>query len=133
MDSLSKILCDSCRLARGNRKPVDVANGATYAQKGSKIAPSVKKGFAKIKGNDLKPGDCVSIDQYTSSHKGRLATGYGKTAMNATYGGGTIFVDHASGFIHVEHQVSLSAGDTIRAKRNFERILFHHGVFVKSY
>ena len=58
----------------------------------------------------------MSIDQYVSSHKGRLATGYGKTASHLTYGGGTIFVDHASSFTHVEHQVLLSAGDTIRAK-----------------
>ena len=42
-------------------------------------------------------------------------------------------MDHASGFIHVEHQVSLSAGDTIRSKRNFERLLYNHGVIVKSY
>ena len=40
-----------------------------------------------------------------------------------TYGGGTIFVDHASGFTLVEHQVLLSEGDTISAKRNFERLL----------
>ena len=50
-----------------------------------------------------------------------------------TYGGSTIFVDHASGFTHVEHQVSLSAGDTIWAKRNFERLLFNHGVIVRKY
>jgi len=86
-----------------------------------------------IKGAHLQPGDCISIDQYISSHKGRLFSGYGKTASNLTCGGGTIFVDHASGFIHVEHQVTLSAGDTIRSKRNFERLLYNHGVLVKSY
>ena len=59
-----------------------------------------------IKGNGLKPGDCISIDQYQSSHKGRLATGFGKTATHMTYGGGTIFV---------------------------ERLLYNHGVLVKSY
>ena len=26
-----------------------------------------------IKGGDLHPGDCVSIDQYVYSHKGQLA------------------------------------------------------------
>ena len=50
-----------------------------------------------IKGEHLNPGDCVSIDQYTSSHKGRLESGFGKTASTMAYGGGTIFVDHASG------------------------------------
>ena len=40
---------------------------------------------------------------------------------------------HASGYIHVEHQISLSAADTIRSKRNFERILINHGVLVRWY
>ena len=66
--------------------------------------------------------DCISIDQYVCSHRGRLTIGYGKTLSAQTYGGGTICVDHASGCIHVEHQISLSAADTIRSKRNFERI-----------
>ena len=42
-------------------------------------------------------------------------------------------MDHASGYIHVEHQVSLCASDTIAAKRRFERILYDRGVTVKSY
>ncbi len=45
-------------------------------------------------------------------------TGYGKVSSAQTYGGGTICVDHASGYIHVEHQISLSAADTICSKRN---------------
>ena len=132
VDASSHILCDSCRLARGSKRPVDV-EPRTCQPTTTKLAPTVKTGMKAIKGEHLNPGDCVSIDQYTSSHKGRLSSGYGKTASNLTYGGGTIFVDHASGFIHVEHQVSLSAGDTIRSKRNFERLLFNHGVIVKSY
>ena len=67
------------------------------------------------------------------SHRGRLTTGYGKTPSVQTYGGGTIFVDHASGYIHVEHQISLLATNTIRSKRNFERILMNHGVLVRLY
>ena len=62
-----------------------------------------------------------------------MTTGYGKTQPAQTYGGGTIFVDHASGYIHVEHQISLSGADTIRSKRNFERILMNHGVLVRRY
>ena len=89
--------------------------------------------YKSIKNNDLQPGDCVSIDQYTSKKRGRLAKGYGKTPVNETYAGGTIFVDHASGYIHVEHQVSLHAPDTIIAKRNFERLMYDRGVSVKQY
>jgi len=131
VDSSSNILCDSCLIARGSRRPVDVE--LPDKQMKSKLAPTVKSIMKGIKGNDLKPGDCISIDQYQSSHRGQLATGFGKTASSMTYGGGTIFVDHASGYIHIEHQVSLSAGNTILAKRNFERLLYCHGVLVKSY
>ena len=134
VDVSSDILCDSCRLCRTNRRAVDFEPGSRSCKnEKANLIPTVKRQLNSIKGGDLHPGDCVSIDQYVSSHKGRLATGYGKTASHLTYGGGTIFVDHASGFTHVEHQVSLSAGDTIRAKRNFERILYHHGVIVKKY
>ena len=42
-------------------------------------------------------------------------------------------MDHASGFIHVEHQVSLCASDTIAAKPKFERLLHDQGVSVRSY
>ena len=133
----SDILCDSCRLCRTNRRAVDFEPGSqscgnTKNEKAN-LVPTVKRQLNSIKGGDLHPGDCVSIDQYVSSHKGRLATGYGKTASHLTYGGGTIFVDHASGFTHVEHQVSLSAGDTIQAKSNFERILYNHGLIVRKY
>jgi hypothetical protein len=44
-----------------------------------------------------------------------------------------IFCDAASGLIHVEHQVSLGASDTINAKDNFERMSLQHGVVIDSY
>jgi len=37
--------------------------------------------------------------------------------------GGCIFVAHASGFLHVEHQVEFSAVETVRAKQNYESII----------
>ena len=36
------------------------------------------------------------------------------------YAGGMIFVDHASGFIHVEFVVTLTAAETIAAKHRYE-------------
>ena len=42
-------------------------------------------------------------------------------------------MDHASGFIHVEHQLGFSAGETICAKQNFERMALGHGVIVQNY
>ena len=43
------------------------------------------------------------------------------------------FCDGASGYIHVEHQVTLNASDSIRAKENFERIAIQQGVVVDSH
>ena len=35
--------------------------------------------------------------------------------------------------ISIEHQISLSAADTICSKRNFERLWMNHGVLVQRY
>jgi transposase InsO family protein len=47
--------------------------------------------------------------------------------------GGCIFVDHASGYVHVEHQVNINTHQTLRAKEQFERICRDYGVMVQSY
>ena len=78
VDASSHVLCDSCRLAHGSKRPVDVEplTGVQKIQKHGKTFPTVKRQLKSIKGEDLHPGDCISIDQYVSSNKGRLATGY---------------------------------------------------------
>ena len=53
-----------------------------------------------IKREHLSPGDCVSLDQYESSIRGRLPPQTkGKECTDEQYTGGTLFVDHASGMI----------------------------------
>ena len=47
--------------------------------------------------------------------------------------GGTISVDHASGLIHVEHQPSLTAQETIRSKWLFEQMVLSNGVQAENY
>ena len=126
VDQISDIICDSCCIAKASKRPVDKLES-------SQGVPAKKIAYNSIKSGDLRPGDRVSMDQYSSITRGRLTKGYWKAPMNETYGGGTIFVDHASGFIHVEHQVSLCASDTIAAKRKFERMLHDRGVSVRSY
>jgi len=49
------------------------------------------------------------------------------------YVGGTIFVDHCSSYIHASNQVTLRAGDTVRAKQSFENFATTCGVSIKSY
>ena len=49
------------------------------------------------------------------------------------YQGGTIFVDHASSLIFVNHQVSLNASETLRGKHLFERESLSCGVEIHGY
>ena len=44
-----------------------------------------------------------------------------------------MFVDHATGHIFLRNQVSLTAGETIRAKKAFEQFTAEHGIKVKNY
>ena len=44
-----------------------------------------------------------------------------------------LFVDHASGYIHVEFQTNLNTYETINAKDNFELMCRDHGVIPQTY
>ena len=86
-----------------------------------------------IQRNDLKPGDCISLDQYESSARGCLAHTFGKESAKSRYVGGTIAVDHASGFIFIRNQTTLRAGDTVRSLRDFEKEALQYGVTFKKF
>ena len=86
-----------------------------------------------IKNNALIPGDAVSIDQYTRRVKGRLPNSRGREDPHKMYGGGTLFVDHASGMVQVFHQISLEASDTIRSIETYEAQADAMGVRIKHY
>ena len=49
------------------------------------------------------------------------------------YSGGCLFVDHASGHIHVEFQTHLNTHETLAAKNNFEMMCHDHGVVPQSF
>ena len=86
-----------------------------------------------LKNNDLFPGQRVSMDHFICSAKGRLYDSLGKSKDQVMFQGGCLFVDHASGYIHVEHQVSISASESIEAKLKFERVCYDMGVKVQAY
>ena len=114
-------LCASCQIARAKRRSTDVSTTTVHQE-------------ALLKVSDLQPGDRVSIDQYESSVRGRLATTRGKESFgHKYYAGGTIFCDHASGYVYCSHQVSLRATDTVISKRAFERSAKSCGVKVEKY
>jgi hypothetical protein len=111
---------------------------ASY-QCGNQARESV--GFKQSKqpksGHDLTPqrlpGECVSIDQYFSALPGRLRHTKGKEKNATRYNGGTLFVDHATIYIHHRHQVSLHVGETLNTKHNFEKFAIDNGVRIKRY
>ena len=99
-----------------------------------KTSSIIKDRAGVLKAGDLYPGSKVSVDHFISSVKGRLFSGFNRgQSDDDRYSGGCIFVDHASGFIHVEFQSSLSSHDTLKAKLEFERICRDVGVVVQTY
>lgn len=82
---------------------------------------------------NLLPGMEVSVDHFISSIKGRLFSGYDKGGDDTRFVGGCIFIDHASSYIHVECQTSLSTHETLRAKLAFERHCRDYGIVVQKY
>ena len=115
-------VCQSCAVSRAKqRKPKVIKSKAIESSVGA------------ISRDKYKTGDFVSIDQYVVKTPGRLPTGFGGSDSNM-YHGGTIFRDAASKYIHVQNQVSLGAGETVMAKREFEDWLWEEArLLVKHY
>ena len=86
-----------------------------------------------LRAENLLPGSAVSVDHFISSVKGRLFSGYDKGGDTSRYVGGCIFIDHASSYIHIEFQPSLSTHETLRGKLSFERHCRDVGVVVQKY
>jgi hypothetical protein len=78
------------------------------------------------------PGDCISMDQFVCAQPGRLPHTKGKEKTEDKFHGGTIFVDHSSGFIFVHNQVSLRSGETLVGKQLFETLAHDSGITFKN-
>jgi hypothetical protein len=114
--------CFACQAAKMRWQPT----GATH----NKADPEKKD---ILSANALSPGDLVFVDQYESSIQGRLQHTYGREKQSSLYCRGTIFVHVASETVHVYHQVSLAAADTLLSKAQFEHKAHTHGIDVKKY
>ena len=117
-----KVLCSACQFGKASRRPAGTSK---------QIKDPLKE--MELKKNDLTPGQRVSVDHFQSALPGRLYSSKGGTDRKDMYHGGSIFADHASGYIQVRHQVSLSAEDSIKAKLSYEQDSADAGVFVKAY
>ena len=119
---VNSLRCAACQLGKQRRRGANTQHTNTKDGR-----------FMVTRSNNLRPGDCVSLDQYDSTLTGRLPHTRGKEPKKDQYTGGTLFIDHATGLMHCVHQVSLNTGETIEAKLQFERFAQDHGVTVKSY
>jgi hypothetical protein len=81
----------------------------------------------------MQPGTKVSIEKYISGLPCRVTHTRGKEDNNNQYNGGFIFVDHCSGYIHHNNQVSLRIGETLKGKHNFECFSKQFNVKIKHY
>ena len=114
--------CAACMYGKQTRRPAP-----------GKVTAVVKDREGALKQDDLFPGQKIAVDHFVCSTKGRLFTSRGKTSENEMFSGGCMFVDHASGYLHVEFQTHLNTHETINAKENFELMCRDNGVIPQAY
>ena len=114
--------CAACQYGKQTRKP----DGSTTTTKNPSKLGALKEG-------QLTPGSCIFCDQLKSRVRGRLPHTAGREPDKDKFCGTSVFCDAASGYIHVEHQVTLNAADSIMAKDSFERVAQQYGVSIDSY
>ena len=81
-----------------------------------------------LKDGHLRPGECVSMDQIVCPQRGLTVH-----SSKSTITGGTIFVDHASGYIKFTPQSSATVDATLVGKHTLEREAHALGFKVRSY
>ena len=116
------VKCAACQYAKQRARP---APGIT-----SKVIKDRQGALSK---NQLLPGQEVCVDHFICSTKGRLFTSRGASRDADKYKGGAIFVDQATGYVHVEHQTSMTTHATLRAKESFEAMCRDYGIIPQKY
>ena len=75
----------------------------------------------------------VSADHNISRAPGRLYHTKGKSYPYDIFSGGCVFIDHASGYVSIKHQVAINDTETFKAKLTFDREDQIQGVVIKGY
>ena len=104
-------MCSSCKFGKQSRTP----SGTVHITKDK----DREGGLTKDK---LRPGQLIFMDQLDSSLKGCLFHTAGREHQADRSRGSTVLCDASSGVIHVEHQVTFTANETIKSKIAFERM-----------
>ena len=115
-------MCTACQYAKQRRK---TSPGST-----KRMDLSLQ---GQLKADRLFPGQQVSVDHFHSKPHGRLLNTYGKESTDRKYTGGCVFVDHSSGYVHVELQSHLNTHETLKAKTSFESMCSTYGVVIQEY
>ena len=105
-------LCTACQFAKQRRKTMP-----------GSVKRMIKPEAGALKKDTLFPGQLVSVDHFHCNPLGRLLHTYGKESADKKYGGGCIFVDHATSLVYVELQSSLNSHQTLAAKKSYEQPL----------
>ena len=117
--------CAACQFGKQTARPTKThrSSGAPVSDRPSPV----------LKENKLFPGQTISVDHFVCSTKGIKSSSRGGSDQSNMYTGGCIFVDNATGFVHIEHQVYLNSHETLRAKASFEDMCRDYGVIPVSY
>ena len=113
-------MCQACQYAKQKRRQPETTKHTPINQ-------------GTLDANILKPGQRVSADQYYSSVRGRLPHTKGKESETDQYCGGTIFVDHATDLVYHQHQIGLTAAETVHSKHTFEQFADSFAVKIQEY
>ena len=73
----------------------------------------------ELKKDNLLPGKIVSADHYISRAPGRLYHIKGKSDQSDIFSGGCLFIDDASGYVSIKHQVAINDTENAKAKLTF--------------
>ena len=87
----------------------------------------------ELKKDHLLPGQMVSSYYYISWYPGRIYQTKGKSDHSDMFSGRCVFIDHASGYVRIKHQVDINTTETVEAKTTLERKAQSQGVVIKGY
>ena len=112
--------CAACQFGKQGKTPTPSKHGANDAT-------------GELLKEKLEPGQLIFMDQYQSKLPGRAFTTKGKASSTLQFEGGTLFYDAASSYIYCNHQVGLTAFETLESKMKFERDAMTNGVAEQAY
>jgi len=115
-------VCEACRYGHQVKRP----DGTTTTTKNPACVGALKK-------DQRQPGQQIFMDQLESCVRGCLLHTSGREPMSSRFCGTTVFCNAPSNYIHVKHQVTLNASDTINSTLSFERMARDLGVTIDSY